>query len=232
MVQNIWSDFAASYDRVIPKLHCYQRMLAKILRDLEKSPVVIDAGCGSGIVSEPLVQRGHRVVGFDNNPAMLVEAHAKRSRATPEQSARWVCDEGDVLAFPAWVPRDADGLVLNNVLYYVAEPLKTLTEAVAHLRPGAVIVVTGPRKRPDAQKVFREAMAEWQRDGFDIAQMRKDIEHFMGLTVQLTTKANEMVSFFQPDELVGILTGLGFRDVIEASQEDYYGENFYVAMRR
>jgi len=40
------------------------------------------------------------------------------------------------------------------------------------------------------------------------------------------------VSFFQPEELVADMRSRGFSTVLEASGEDYYGENFFVALQR
>ena len=60
MVDNIWTDFAQSYDAICSQLNCYRRMVAKIQRDTEGRKYVIDAGCGTGLVSQPLVERHTR----------------------------------------------------------------------------------------------------------------------------------------------------------------------------
>ena len=228
---NIWTEFAKSYDEVIPRLHCYQRMVDKILRDSSQGTRIIDAGCGTGIVSQRLVAAGHPVYGFDNNPGMLEPAHARRESMPAGDRKNWQIETGDVLSFPDSAPRDADTLILNNVLFYVSEPRLVLDESIRHLRPGAVLIATGPRHRPDPRHIFKCAFDEWQQDGQDMAQLSSAVEHFMQCTQQLTSGTDEMVTFFEPQDLVSLLQEVGFRDVLEASGEDYYGENFYVAMR-
>jgi SAM-dependent methyltransferase len=232
MVDNIWTEFAVSYDRIIPRLHCYRRMRDKILADLSGYRCVIDAGCGTGIISEALVARGDTVHGFDNNPGMLGEAVRKREAAPADQRARWHLSDGDVSAFPTGLPTDADACLLNNVLFYVPDARRALEECTRHLRPGAILVATGPRHRPDARMVFGKAMEEWTRDGEDLASLQSAAQHFMGVSMRLTGQTDEMVTFFQPDELVALLRELGFSTVVRATGDDYYGENFYVAMTR
>jgi SAM-dependent methyltransferase len=165
MVDNIWTEFARSYDAICSQLNCYRRMVAKIRRDTEGRKYVIDAGCGTGLVSQPLVERGHTVVGFDNNPGMLGLALAKHERAPEEAKRRWKVLEGDVRTFPAPVPGEADAVVLNNVLFYVREPEAVLREARSHLKPGGVLIATGPRRRPDLKKVMVNSIEEWKAEG-------------------------------------------------------------------
>jgi SAM-dependent methyltransferase len=228
---NIWSEFAKSYDEVIPRLHCYQRMLDKILRDSSQGIRIVDAGCGTGIVSEKLVAAGQPVYGFDNNPGMLEQAFARRESMPPGDRKNWQIEPGDVLSFPDSAPGDADTLILNNVLFYISEPHLALDESIRHLRPGAVLIATGPKHRPDPQHIFKCAFDEWRQGGQDMEQLSAAVEHFMQCTRKLTSGGDEMVTFFEPQELVALLQEAGFRDVIEASGDDYYGENFYVAMR-
>ena len=232
MVDNIWTEFARSYDEICSQLNCYRRMAAKILRDTEGRGTVIDAGCGTGLVSWPLVERGQRVVGFDNNPGMLDLARRKQAAASPEAQRRWRVLEGDVRTFPADVPHDADAVVLNNVLFYVREPEQVLRETFAHLKPGGVVISAGPRKRPDLQKVMVNSIEEWKAEGRWDAALQAATTYHVDLTRRLVGDPNEMVTFFEPEALVELLRGVGFTQVVAADRDDYYGENYYVCMVR
>jgi SAM-dependent methyltransferase len=230
MVDNIWTEFARSYDAICSQLNCYRRMVAKIRRDTEGRAYVIDAGCGTGLVSQPLVERGHTVVGFDNNPGMLGLALARHARAPEEARRRWTVMEGDVRCFPERVPGEADAVVLNNVLFYVREPEEVLREARSHLKPGGVLIATGPRKRPDLQKVMVSSIEEWKAEGRWDAALQAATAYHVDVTRRLVTDPNEMVTFFETDALVDTLRRLGFSRTLAADSDDYYGENYYVCM--
>ncbi|GAA4211205.1 class I SAM-dependent methyltransferase [Microbispora amethystogenes] len=232
MQDNIWTDFARSYDQMIPELNCYQQMLRKILRDTEGRRTVIDAGCGTGLVSQALIDRGHEVVGFDNNAAMLRLAHDKKAAAPGEARDRWTVMDGHVERFPAAVARDADAVVLNNVLFYVRDAESALREVFSHLRPGGVVIATGPKRRPDLQKVLRHSIEEWQTEGRYTDALQAAVAHHTTCARKLTTDPGEMVTFFQVDELVGTLRRLGYSCPLVADGDDYYGENYYVCMQK
>ncbi|PTL80072.1 bifunctional 2-polyprenyl-6-hydroxyphenol methylase/3-demethylubiquinol 3-O-methyltransferase UbiG [Vitiosangium sp. GDMCC 1.1324] len=232
MVDNIWTEFARSYDVICSQLNCYQRMVAKVLRDTEGRRYVIDAGCGTGLVSQPLVERGHTVVGFDNNLAMLGLAMVRQA-GMPEEARRWwKVLEGDVRSFPPGVPGEADAVVLNNVLFYVREPELVLRQCFEHLKPGGVVIATGPRQRPDLHKVMVRSIEEWKAEGRWDEALRAAAAYHVDVTRRLVTDPTEMVTFFEPDVLVDTLRRLGFSRVLAADSEDYYGENFYVCVAR
>jgi SAM-dependent methyltransferase len=232
VVDNIWTEFARSYDAICSQLNCYRRMVAKILRDTEGRKYIIDAGCGTGLVSQPLVERGHTVVGFDNNLAMLGLAVGKQARAPEEARRRWKVMEGDVRTFPREVPGEADAVLLNNVLFYVREPEEVLRQSLEHLRPGGVVIATGPRQRPDLRKVMVNSIEEWKAEGRWDEALQAATAYHVDVTRRLVTDPNEMVTFFEPDALVDTLRRLGFSHALAADSDDYYGENYYVCMAR
>ncbi|XVQ83000.1 class I SAM-dependent DNA methyltransferase [Microbispora siamensis] len=232
MQDNIWTDFAKSYDQMIPELNCYQQMLGKILRDTEGRRTVIDAGCGTGLVSQALIDRGHKVIGFDNNAAMLQLAYDKKAAAPGEAHDRWTVMEGRVERFPSQVASDADAVVLNNVLFYVRDAESALREVFSHLKPGGVVIATGPKRRPDLQKVLRHSIAEWQAECRYTEALQTAVAHHGTCAQRLTTDPNEMVTFFEADELVETLRRLGYSRPLIADGDDYYGENYYVCMQK
>ncbi|MBJ6764196.1 class I SAM-dependent methyltransferase [Myxococcaceae bacterium JPH2] len=233
LVDNIWTEFAHSYDQMIPELPCYKRQLGKILRDTLDRPYVIDAGCGTGLASERLARRGHTVSGFDNNPAMLARAVLKQAAEPDSVRARWRVQPGTVTEFPADVAGDADAVVMNNVLFYVREPVRALREAFTHLKPGGVLLATSnKRPRPDLQKVLRHSIEEWKAEGRWGEALQAAVTHHESCARRLTTDPNEMVTFYEPDALVAELERVGFRRALVVDGDDYYGENFYVCMEK
>lgn len=228
---NIWTDFALSYDRVIPEMDCYQKMETKILSHLRGQEVIVDAGCGTGLISKSLIDLGHTVYGFDNNEAMLARAYDRRQELTDEKKrSRWHVTAGDVTKFPTGTPTNANGLVLNNVLFFVDEPELVFEQATATVRKGGIAIFTGPKRKPRNEFVYASIIDDWKTAGKYSQSLEEAFEHHKGLSRRLATK--EMKTFFEPEALVETLRKHGFDEVLEASGEDYYGENFFVAMRR
>lgn len=230
-MDNIWTDFAISYDNVIPELSCYRRKLAKILRDTADCKLIIDAGCGTGLVSEELVKRGQTVFGFDNNSGMLGQAYRRHALMTPAQQAFWKLVEGDVQNFPVDTPRQADAIVLNNVLFYVPEPERCLELCSKHLSPTGRLIITGPTKRPDINKILRLSVEDWKTEGRYTPELEQAFNHHSELARKLAG-GEEMCTFYQPEELLATLKDFGFGQVLEANGTEYYGESAYVAVAR
>ena len=62
---------------------------------LRRNDIVIDIGCGTGISSRQLAERGLSVIGVDPNPAMLAEA---RAHSTP--GVTYIQTDGEALDVP------------------------------------------------------------------------------------------------------------------------------------
>ena len=229
-VENIWSNFAKSYDEVIPKLDCYNVMFQKIMSHTQNANICIDAGCGTGIISQAWVNQGKTVFGFDNNPGMLGLAFEKNSKLPKELAQKWQITYGDVRKFPEEAPHNADAIVMNNVLFYVPEPEVAILEAYNHLAPGGVLVCTGPKSRPNPVLVFDEEVAGFKRKNIYTTELQNSIAHFFECSKKLTSQ--EMVTFFEPTALADTLLRLGFSEILEATGNDYYGLNHFVVARK
>jgi len=99
---------------------------------------VLDFGCGTGDLARALDQRGWRVTGCDASPAMLAVARDLRPSGTwdlidphPDRP----------LPFPA---ESFDAVVASSVFEYLADPLSSLRQIAAVLRPGGALVLTVP----------------------------------------------------------------------------------------
>jgi SAM-dependent methyltransferase len=123
---------------------------------------LLDAGCGSGIFTAPLIERGAAVVGVDLSLPML--RHAVRD--LPAQ--RFAPVAADLRALPFADDR-FDHCVSVTALEFVAEGRRAVAELFRVTRPGGRIVVAtlnrlGPwaarrtaAARADAGSVFRQA---------------------------------------------------------------------------
>ena len=93
--------------------------------------VVVDLGCGGGLLSEPLARAGARVVGVDLSRGSL---RAASDRVGP----RFV--QGDVLRAPL-ADATADVVLLADVLEHVHDVPAVLREAARLLKPGGACYV-------------------------------------------------------------------------------------------
>lgn len=136
-----WRDWdAQSYDRVADPM---TRWGAAVLRRLEVSDTdtVLDAGCGTGRVTELLLERTAtgRVVALDAAPSMLVEARRRLARF----GDRVRCVEADLLELgPAhlgdWAPVDA--VLSTATFHWVLDHDRLFANLAAILRPGGQLV--------------------------------------------------------------------------------------------
>lgn len=123
---------AITYDRVsAPQLAWAREQLAEI--ELRGEEVILDAGCGSGRVTEllaGLVPRG-RVYGVDAAPSMT--AHAARALG---ERARILCQDLVTLALPERV----DLAFSNATFHWIADHDALFAALWRNMRPGARLV--------------------------------------------------------------------------------------------
>lgn len=97
---------------------------------------ILDAGCGTGVYTEWLIERGADVVGVDASAEMLAHARDRvGDRATFHRA-----DLADPLAFAA--DGEFDGVVSALVLGYLRDWRRPFAEFARVLAPGGFVVVT------------------------------------------------------------------------------------------
>lgn len=102
--------------------------------------MVLDTGCGPGVIMEELLERGHRVIAMDISHQMLREAHRKASRRDTGSS---LCLQGDIETLP--LGNDCVDMVLClGVLPYLKEDRNGISEMRRVLRTGGIVIVVIP----------------------------------------------------------------------------------------
>jgi 2-polyprenyl-6-hydroxyphenyl methylase/3-demethylubiquinone-9 3-methyltransferase len=116
-------------------LHSVNAFRVEILREWLGADltgrVVADLGCGGGLLAEPLLRAGGRVIGVDRSLGSL-RAGAERLGATFVQ--------GDLLRSPL-CDASADVVLLADVLEHVEPASAVLAEAARILKPGGHLYV-------------------------------------------------------------------------------------------
>lgn len=148
---------AARFDRA--PLHNDPALLARLVdfAALPPDSLVLDAGCGPGIVCEALLAAGHRVVGVDLSAQMLERARLRCARF------------GDRAQFLQTSVLDAklgpcDAAISRFVVHHVVDPLAFVTAQVRRVRKGGAVVVSDHTTDPDPARAQWHQRIERARD--------------------------------------------------------------------
>lgn len=125
---------AATYDRVADPQTRWGRVVLDRL-PLEGDETVLDAGCGSGRVTEMLIERlpGGRVIALDASPSMVEEARRRLARFG-DRVDFVVADLGRPFALPGGRPVDA--ILSTATFHWVTDHDALFRNLAAVIRPG------------------------------------------------------------------------------------------------
>ena len=134
-----WSTTAVA-DQADDDLLCY-------LGDRLTGSVVVDCGCGPGLLAATLVSRGAAsVMAVDANPAMARQARRRLARELSTGQVCVICDFVDAPFFDA-LGRAVDIVVFKRSLYAPeGEAAATLRAAVRAVVDSGVVVVVHPER--------------------------------------------------------------------------------------
>ncbi|HXA55361.1 MAG TPA: class I SAM-dependent methyltransferase [Solirubrobacteraceae bacterium] len=132
----------ASYDRISAPMEALGRAVLDRL-ELDGDETVIDAGCGSGRVTEALLARlpRGRVIAVDASPSMLASARARlgeRAQAQDGRPPRVALREADLLELEVDEPVDA--ILSTATFHWIADHERLFARLHAALRPGGQLV--------------------------------------------------------------------------------------------
>src|SRR5208282_4207414 len=134
-----FADRAADWD-AIRALHAPEsRVEAAIMAMVGDKPIrgLLDLGTGTGRMLELLAPSADRAVGVDQSPAMLALA---RSRIDQSGLRNAQLRQGDIYAPP--VERNGyDLVIIHQVLHFLDDPARALSEAARALSPGGRLIV-------------------------------------------------------------------------------------------
>jgi SAM-dependent methyltransferase len=138
---------ADSYDVFTPESNA--RLIDTILRlgRFERGARVADLGCGSGVFTDLLRQRGLVATGLDLSPK-LVELGRRKYPGIEFL-------EGDVehLPYPA---ESLDGILLSGLVHHLPDPARCAQEAYRVLRPGGRFVAFDPNRMNPFMYLYRD----------------------------------------------------------------------------
>lgn len=128
---------AATYDRIAdPMTRWGTTVLDRLV--LRGDETVLDAGCGSGRVTEQLCERlpGGRVIALDGSPSMIEEARRRLARFGAAVTFV-VADLAEPLPIP---PASVDAILSTATFHWVADHGRLFGNLASVLRPGGPLV--------------------------------------------------------------------------------------------
>lgn len=138
-VRQVFDRFAESFERHLEKLDYagpahVAELLARLRSHLPEAPVVLDAGCGTGLCGPLLRPLAARLEGVDLSGGMLRRAQARGDYDELHQA--------ELTDFLATRAQDFDAIVSADVLIYFGALGEVFAATARALRPGGVFVGT------------------------------------------------------------------------------------------
>ena len=133
---------APFYDRIFSPGE-REKLIEKI--DLPTDGVLLDAGGGTGRISQFLREYSKRIVIADLSFEMLLQAKAKNGLYT-------VCCHTEQLPF---LNKVFDRIIMIDALHHVCDQVETAKELVRVLKPGGKIII----EEPDINRIGVKALA-------------------------------------------------------------------------
>jgi trans-aconitate 2-methyltransferase len=149
---------ASTYDRIAdPQLRWGAAVLERLT--LDGTETVLDAGCGSGRVTELIAERfpGCRIVALDGSPSMLEQARARLERF----DARVTLVETDLMR-PLPLDEPVDAVISTATFHWVPDHDALFANLAGAMRPGARLVAQcgGAGNLTSVVKVLEELGAD------------------------------------------------------------------------
>jgi SAM-dependent methyltransferase len=108
---------------------------------------VVDLGCGSGVFTNVLKQRGYVCTGVDLSPKLIALARSKYAGID--------FIEGDIEKLP-FVDASFDGVLLSGVVHHLPELSLCAAEVFRILRPGGKFVAFDPNRMNPFMYLYRD----------------------------------------------------------------------------
>ena len=137
-----------AYDVFSPETN--DRLIDIVVRLIALGPGsrIADLGCGSGVFTDRLRQRGYQCVGVDLSPAMV--------RIAREKYHGLEFTEGDIEHLP-FADASFDGVLLAGVLHHLPDRARCVAEIRRVLRPGGKFVAFDPNRANPFMYFYRDS---------------------------------------------------------------------------
>lgn len=230
MTKSIWDDFAKSYDQVLKNWSLYQTLRDGAIYHLKNAKLVLEQGCGTGIIAIALAESGKEVFGIDNNASMLKVA---RKNTQEDIADRLHIQEGDALNLD-FEDKSFDGVISNNVIFYIKNPIRLVQEAYRVLKPGGRFIIAGPKpdyvNKPYRMNDLVEHIISEFKNKRIYDSLKNDLDSFLDCSVRLQNDG--VYNTYEIDEMISLLKSVGFSKEIASTEDIYLGLCYQVTVEK
>lgn len=225
-LEGIYSAYLRAYDVILPQTSCYQELVRETVSALQGKKKILDAGIGTGLVALALDSADRQIYGVDITETMLRYSAEKIQKANAK--SRIFLSQQNIfsLNFP---DQFFDGLACLNTLYHSYDYRTPLQEAARVAQNDAVFVVSGPNTRFNSELFLEKVISEF-------AQKENPQQYcpHLGLVIEATLQLSrkKMKHFLDSWKMAEVLRELGFKEVLTARDDFYYGNSYFVVARK
>ena len=220
---SLWKEYAPAYSRILPMISFYAETVDLMVNAVDGSRRVLDLGCGPGIIAGRLAKKDHKVIATDNDKTMI-EYTGQRLANYPNVNV--IQQDVHSLVFGN---ETFDGIVCNNVIYYVHDPLKVLQESYRVLKSSGKLAVTGPRPNPDLDLLFQTMIRDLEAKGV-LDKFSKEIEVIKACNRFLAEKSMRNV-YSNADLEQVLLADVGFSEIL-VSRGCYLSQSYFILAQK
>tara|TARA_R110000772_G_scaffold124985_11_gene231632 strand:+ start:929 stop:1648 length:720 start_codon:yes stop_codon:yes gene_type:complete len=198
--ETIAKTWASGYERkgFKQRLKVFQEILEKYVNYNERW---LDLGCGSGVLTQLLAEKGVTISAMDGSPAMLREARKKVESSSPH--AKFIL--GDVQDLSCFKEGEFDGILCSSVIEYVAAPDVLLTEISRVLKKKGILIISLPPKGSlvrNLQKIARFIFKCFGVNKFTYLNFSKHEKEQVKLEKWMEEKELKLINIYNFDPLL------------------------------
>ncbi|MCB0336751.1 MAG: class I SAM-dependent methyltransferase [Bdellovibrionales bacterium] len=216
---NIYDSYPYEF---LENIKVHQELTQKVARLISKKGMVLDLGCGPGILYSKLQGKVAKYVGVDSSAQFL-----KRCALKSESDPRASFIEANINGFEP-TPRSYDEVVLTNVLYQEGvDAIAVLKRAIGALVVGGQLIVSGPTAPSSFLDVAPKIEQDLLEDGY-LPKYQALFEEICRSNEKLLVQGG---NYWSVEGMVDLLMQLGATRIEVADNSIFYNHAYLVAAR-
>ncbi len=237
-LEQLWSEYAISYDAVLNSTEIYPKLLATMIGDmgsLEPIPndaKVLDLGAGTGNLTLKLMsgQSQRLVVALEKNRAMLehLRSRCRQFLRDDEDGPGILVRRQDVTRLYGLRDNYFDVVILNNVLYAIDDAESCLRSVHRVLKPGGEVRISGPHRGSSPDRLFAQIRDELVRRG-KFEQLKTDFDYVYQLN---KFRLQHLLYRWDIEQMTELVKMDGLFDVETVDGSVYGGQSVMITARK